>query len=448
MRFQKSLSLMLCALVALIGSSLEAQALAVRVKGNPFVGLSAIQQSTSAAVYYGVKNESPTAGELVVGPQVIQVDVRPDGSWTHTPVFTGELKTTFVSLGIQGGAIFATTLEGEVIIASMATGDYITYGGLVPGVRYGLLFDDPSMTEIGVYDTTDPYRLVHYLNRASARYMRTESPEAVAASCSTIMALGLRRVWDVDFRSSSGSTRNYLVVDSGNSALAPRLLQVSYDFTSMASSVTVIATGTVGENWFGGQYLNPNFFVTTKAGQLKRINVSTGVITTVSATATQPLFYSDLAARNESGVPQVYCVDYYGRLRKVNGNTGATTLLAQLPGACHSITIDGSLLVITGQESAYGFKASIWRVNFSGSSVTLFAQGPAFSGAFYGIADVSGSNNYHVIQNNTGSVIQVNSFAGPWSFVCSASGGQNQEIIRDGSRMILGDFSQGSIQFY
>ena len=447
MRFQKSVSLLLCALVALVGLSFEAQALAVRVKGNPFQGLSAIQQPETSNVFYGVKNQPESLWQLA-GPEIVRVDVQANGLWSQTTVFTGEPKTTFVSLGIQGGAIFVTTLEGEIVIASMATGDAVSYDGLVPGVRYGLIFDDPSMTEIGVYDTNDPLRLVHYLNRSSARYMRTEAPEAVAAGCSTIMALGLRRVWDVDFRSSSGSTRRYLVVDSGNLLLAPRLLQVSYDFTSMASSVTVIATGSVGENWFGGAYSNPNFFITTKAGQVKKINVNTGVITLVSTTATQPLFYSDLVVRTETGVPQVYCVDYYGRLRKVNGNTGATTLLAQLPGACHSITLDGSLLVITGQESAYGFKASIWRVNFSGSTVTLFAQGPAFSGAFYGITEASGANNYHVIQNNTGSVIQVNSFAGPWPFVCSASGGQNQEITRDGSRMILGDFSQGSIQFY
>ena len=187
----------------------------------------------------------------------------------------------------------------------------------------------------------------------------------------------------------------------------------------------------------------------TKAGAIKRINVNSGGIAVVSATALDPNFYSDLIVRTESGVRQIYSVGYQGRFRKTNGNTGVTVQLAQMPGSAHSIALDssGNSFVMTGSFYSGDFRAALWKVTTSGV-VTLFAQGPAGGGfSFYGAA-VRGTNSYDVINNSTGSVLNVNSLTGPWTVVCQSSGGQNQELIRDGSRRVLGDYSQGSIQYY
>ena len=421
------------------------------IKDDPFVGLTHLQRpDESQPAFVAIENQ-PAPDKPFNGPHVTKLVINPDGNFTREWLYTGFANQEYVSLALAGEWAFVTTLGGEVVIINLTNGDSVTYHGLTPGIKYGIILDDPSLEEVGVYDVTDSLRRVHYLSRSAARFMRTEEPQAVSAGCATIMALGLRRVWDLDFRSSTGSTRRYLVVDGGNSfpLLAPRLLQVSYDYNTSASSVTVIATGPAGDNWFGGDLVGNDFYVATKAGSIKRIDVNTGNIFLVSATALDPNFYTDLIIRTEGGVRQIYSVGYQGRFRKTNGNTGVTVQLAQMPGSAHSIALDasGNSFVMTGSIYESGFKAVVWKVTTSGA-VTVFAKGTANgSFSFYGIV-TRASNTYDVINNSTGSVLRVNSFAGPWTVVCQSSGGQNQELIRDGSRRVLGDYSQGSIQFY
>lgn len=422
------------------------------IKGDPFAGLTHIsRQDESTPVFLAIENQNDGT-KPNFGPHVTRVTIAPNGTFTRTMVFSGRSDQEFVSLAVSGNIAFVTTMQGEVVFINMTSGENRTYNGLAPGVRYGLIVDTSAgldVTEIGVYDTTDPQRLVHFLDIASGRYMRIEEPDAVAAGCATIMALGLRRVWDLDFRSSTGQTRRYLVVDGGNSGLAPRLLQVSYDFSTSASSVTVIATGPIGDNWFGGDLVGNDFYVATRAGAIKRIDVNTGNQFLVSATALDPNFYSDLIVRTEGGVRQIYSVGYQGYFRKTNATTGVTTLSVGLPGTAHSIALDssGNSFIVTGSFYNGGFRAALWKVTTAGA-VTLFAQGPAGgSFSFYG-ASVESNNSYRVINNMIGGVIRVNSLNGPWTVVCPSSGGQNQELIRDGSRTVLGDYSQGSIQFF
>jgi hypothetical protein len=383
-------------------------------------------------------------------------------------VFAGEPNQTFVSLAVSGRLLSVTTLGGELIVAEMGKVDErITYDGLQPGIRYGILLSDPSMNEIGVFNA--PGHEIHYLNRGTARWVRTEtietpeSPQVVLAPAQ-LMALGLGTPWDVMFRSSTGSTRRYLVVDTGSNTVplsAPRLLQVAYDFTTSASTVTVIATGAVGQRWFGGGFSNPNVYVCTLAGGIARINVNTGVITNLVASgSSKPLFYADLAVRVESGTPQLYVLDFDAYLHKVNGNTGAVSLLGVLTDDVHghSIVIDGNsglAFTATGYATlpVHGFVNAtiVYKCSFTGTSYTKFAGVPVnqplgvFTN-FFGLTRF-GNNDFGVINNPNASLYRVNSFAGPWTVLASPTGGSTQSLIADGARRIYADFSQGSINF-
>lgn len=448
--------------LAMFGVPSTALAAKSTTPSRPFAGLTSIQEAfVGSTSFYGVENPVENLGPFE-SAKIVRVDFTGNGQSSRTVVFEGQPGQKFVSLGVVGRIILITTFEGQLVLADLQSGDSVVYQGLPANVPYGLLIDDPTMSEVGV---TNPQTLeIQYLNFAAARWVRTSQVESAAVpNSSIVMGLMGANTWDVAFRNNSGSTRRYLVSCTGSEytpIVAPSLRQMAYDFSSSASTVTTIATGVVGQVWFGLSFDGTNAYINTKAGGIAKINVNTAVITNLVVTgASKPLFSSDNVVRFESGIPQVYDLDNDCYIHKINGNSGAVTLLGSFNDDVHggALVLDGNsglAFTATGYIGGVG-KTAIYKCSFTGTGYTIFASALINQpgGVSFNLTALArnASNDFSAINGFSAGLHRVDTASPPWVVICQSAGGQILNLILDtkgtGTQSdddyIVADFGQG-----
>lgn len=207
-----------------------------------------------------------------------------------------------------------------------------------------------------------------------------------------------------------------------------RVMQVT-----SAGVLTVIANiGEIADSIYLGD--SSTAFVTGRSGNLYRVNLTTGGVTTVAVGVTSAGFESRMAGRQiSSGVWELYIGDInLARIMKVNSSTGvASVLFAGM--VVHGITMDGSDIMAIESYFGVGY---LGRINSNtgvlvGGTYVLF---PAFSPR--SLARRSGSRYWTINGFNNG-LYEINTAGGSPVFLQPTVGGFVSNINENNSSSTL-----------